>query len=207
MDLLLDINSDLYPVEVSDHHASVTIVSSALLTHYCTSLLDNLQVADKFSLALSTTLHRNNEDFPDYYDKVSHCFLLRSACQLMAQHAASMLDALAKVWQLELPGICRSLPQNKAGVAYWMTMTTSCMARSSSLKTTIILDSSRLKFTCRMVVCWCKSLDRQKSWKAWKLTQMFFCWWGKSECSEGWKGHTCCLSVHSCSIVQPQLSA
>ncbi|KAL0019043.1 hypothetical protein WJX77_008937 [Trebouxia sp. C0004] len=41
MDLLLDINSDLYPVDV----------------------------ADKFSLALSTTLHRNNEDFPDYYDK------------------------------------------------------------------------------------------------------------------------------------------
>lgn len=41
MDLLLDINSDLYPVEV----------------------------ADKFSLALSTTLNRNNEDFPDYYDK------------------------------------------------------------------------------------------------------------------------------------------
>ena len=27
-------------------------------------------MADKFSLALSTTLHRNNEDFPDYYDKV-----------------------------------------------------------------------------------------------------------------------------------------
>ncbi|KAL0046207.1 hypothetical protein WJX82_005581 [Trebouxia sp. C0006] len=44
MDLLLDINSDLYPVDV----------------------------ADKFSLALSTTLHRNNEDFPDYYDKVSY---------------------------------------------------------------------------------------------------------------------------------------
>ena len=34
-----------------------------------------LQVADKFSLALSTTLHRNNEDFPDYYDKVSWCML------------------------------------------------------------------------------------------------------------------------------------
>lgn len=26
---------------------------------------------EKFSLALSTTLHRNNDDFPDYYDKVS----------------------------------------------------------------------------------------------------------------------------------------
>lgn len=67
MDLLLDINSDLYPVEVCSACTILHLASECLKPGY----YPVMQVPDKFSLALSTTLHRNNEDFSDYYDKVS----------------------------------------------------------------------------------------------------------------------------------------
>lgn len=68
MDLLLDINSDLYPIEVSHVH-SHPISATAQNPKPQDGLT---QVQDKFTLALSTTLNKDNQDSADHFDKVGH---------------------------------------------------------------------------------------------------------------------------------------
>lgn len=77
MDLLLDINSDLYPIDVRQSSNSFLSAKQPFeVPSYLT------QVQDKFTLALSTTLSKDNQDSADFFDKVGQEFRLHvAACQ------------------------------------------------------------------------------------------------------------------------------